>query len=81
MSKYLEFAVGWLKETTKGQYISAQTSKGNPATGKPAVKLIAEFDDGRQVTLTNFAVFFNENKKSEKTPDVQFVYNTENDQT
>jgi hypothetical protein len=76
MSKYHKFAVGWLKENeNKGQYVSAVLSRSK--SSKNAIKLIAEFADGRQMELTNFAMFFNENKNSENSPDVQFVFNTE----
>ena len=80
MSKYHEIAVGWLKQSaTKGEYVSAVTAKGNPKNGKPAVsKFTIEFDNGEKLDITNFAMFFNENKKSEKAPDVQFVVTTEN---
>lgn len=77
--KYFEIGVGWLKQSkTKGEYVSAVTAKGNPKNGKPAVsKMTVEFDNGETLNVTNFAMFFNENKKSEKAPDVQFVVTTE----
>jgi hypothetical protein len=80
MSKYNEFAVGWLKENkNKGQYVAAIVSKGNPKTGKPGVaKISVEYENGEVAEISNFAVFFNENKKSEKAPDVQFVFSTDN---
>lgn len=81
MNKYNEFAVGWLKQSkNKGEYVSAVASKGNPnAPGgnNPKIKLLAEFEDGTQREITNFAMFFNENKKSEKAPDVRFVFSEE----
>ena len=78
-SKYTEFAIGWLKQSEKkGEYVSAVTSRGNPKVGKPGVsKIIIELDNGETVEATSFAMFFNENKKSEKAPDVQFVVTTE----
>jgi hypothetical protein len=77
--KYHEIAVGWLKQSkTKGEYVSAVTAKGNEKNGKPGVKsFIIEFDNGETLNINNFAMFFNENKKSEKAPDVQFVVTTE----
>ena len=75
MSKYIEFSVGWLKQSkNKGEYVSAIVAKGNPKTGKPGVsKMTIEMDNGETLNVTGFAMFFNENKKSEKAPDVQFV--------
>lgn len=75
MTKYFEIAVGWLKQSEKkGEYVSAIPAKGNPKTGKPAVtKITAEFDNGEVIQVDSFAMFFNENKKSDKAPDVQFV--------
>jgi hypothetical protein len=80
MAKYHEIAVGWLKQSAaKGEYVSAVTAKGNPKSGKPSVsKFTVEFDNGEKLDITNFAMFFNENKKSEKAPDVQFVITTDN---
>lgn len=79
MSKYNEFAVGWLKQSqNKGEYVSATIAKGNPKNGKPGVaKIVVEMDNGDVTEITGFAMFFNENKKSEKAPDVQFVFSTE----
>jgi len=78
--KYTEIAVGWLKQSaTKGEYVSAVMAKGNPKSGKPGVaKITVEMDNGETMDVTGFAMFFNENKKSEKAPDVQFVISTEN---
>ncbi len=75
MSKYIEIAVGWLKQSkNKGEYVSATIAKGNPKTGKSGVsKITVEMDNGETVDVKGFAMFFNENKKSEKGPDVQFV--------
>lgn len=79
MSKFTEFAVGWLKTSEKkGEYVSAVLAKGNPAKNRPGIKkLTVELDNGETATVTNFAMFFNENKVSEKAPDVQFVFTTE----
>lgn len=76
MSRYVEFSVGWLKQSkNRGEYVSAMVSKGNPKTGKPGVaKITVELDNGEVAEITGFAMFFNENKKSEKAPDVQFVF-------
>lgn len=79
MSRYVEFSVGWLKQSkNRGEYVSAMISKGNPKTGKPGVaKITVELDNGEVAEITGFAMFFNENKKSEKAPDVQFVFSIE----
>ena len=79
MSKYNEFAVGWLKQSqNKGEYVSAIMAKGNPKTGKAGVaKITVTMDNGEVNEITGFAMFFNESKKSEKAPDVQFVFSTE----
>lgn len=75
MSKYVEVAVGWLKQSkSKGEYVSAVIAKGNPKSGKPGVsKITVEMDNGEVTEINGFAMFFNENKKSDKAPDVQFV--------
>lgn len=73
MSKYVNFAVGWLKQRQNGeQYISA-TSQGNNQKGK----LIYQDENGNQHDLSSFAVFFNNNKKKETHPDVQFTFTSE----
>lgn len=73
--KFIEFSVGWLKQSEKkGEYISANLAKGNPAKGKPGVtKMTVELDNGETIDVSNFLVYFNDNKISEKAPDVQFV--------
>lgn len=79
MGKYNEMAVGWLKQSDKrGEYVSAVVAKGNPKSGKPGVsKITVEMDNGEVHEINGFAMFFNENKKSEKAPDVQFVFSSE----
>lgn len=79
MSKFNEFAVGWLKQSkNKGEYVSAILAKGNPKNGKPGVaKITVEMDNGEVSEIKGFAMFFNETKKSDKAPDVQFVFSTE----
>ena len=70
-SKSIRFGVGWMKQTAKGvEYISAVAGgkKDQP------LKLLIQDDDGNQVEVENFAVFFNEEKKTEKAPDVNFVF-------
>lgn len=80
MAKFTEFGVGWLKQSDKkGEFVSAVLAKGNPARNKPGVKkLTIEMDDGTVSEVTNFQMYFNENKQSEKAPDVQFIFVTEN---
>lgn len=75
MNKYFEIAVGWLKKSeTKGEYVSAVLAKGNPGRNKPGVsKITVQFDNGETLDVPSFAMFFNENKKNEKAPDVQFI--------
>jgi hypothetical protein len=75
MSKFTEIAVGWLKQSqNKGEYVSAVLAKGNPSKGKPGVsKLVVHLDNGETMDITGFAMFFNESKKSDKAPDVQFI--------
>ena len=79
MSKYHEIAVGWLKQSEKrGEYVSAIASKGNPKSNRPGVnKITVTYDNGQEIEFTSFAMFFNDNKKSEKAPDVSFVATTE----
>jgi hypothetical protein len=65
------FASGWLKESQKGQYISA-TANGE----KAKIKLIAQLEDGTTIPLNNFAVYFNTNKDNPNGPDARFVFTT-----
>lgn len=75
----VEFAVGWLKARQNGEeYVSGIPAKGNPAKGKPQFKIILETEDGRQQVVESFAMFFNQNKQSEKAPDVRFVFTSGN---
>ena len=67
--KYVNFANGWLKQTKAGaEYISASTEGKFVKT-----KLMIELEDGSVVPVKSFAVFFNQNKKKEAHPDVQFT--------
>lgn len=67
--KYHTIGSGWLKDGKKGQYISASVNN--------KVKLTVQLEDGTQKVINNFAVFFSEEKTSEKAPDVRFVFTTE----
>ena len=73
-TKTVEFGVGWLNEKKDGtQYISARSSGE-----RQAVKLLVEdVNTGEQVTVSSFAVFFNNNKTNEKAPDVSFRFTPE----
>ena len=71
--KYINFGVGWLKNTQKGdEYISA-TSKGKNQKGK----LMYEDENGDSYEVSSFAVFFNNNKKKADHPDVQFTFSVD----
>jgi hypothetical protein len=67
--KYVTMASGWLKDGKKGQYISASVNN--------KMKMTVELENGQQVPVTNFAVFFAEEKSSAKAPDVRIVFTTE----
>lgn len=67
--RYVTMASGWLKEGNKGQYISAAVDK--------KVKISVTLEDGTQVPVSNFAVFFTENKKTSTAPDVRFTFTVE----
>ena len=70
-SKSVKFGVGWLKQSAKGdEYISAVAGGNKNAP----VKLILQDENGNQQEVANFAVFFNEDKKTPKAPDVSFVF-------
>jgi uncharacterized protein (DUF736 family) len=66
----IKFGVGWLKQSQNGsEYISA-VAGGQ----KNTVKLILQDEAGNQQEVENFAVFFNQDKKTPKAPDVSFVF-------
>lgn len=73
--KYHTFAVGWTKtHQSRGDFLSCS------ANGKgQKVKLMAELENGETVMISSFAAFFNDDKPSDKAPDVQFVFTTEED--
>ena len=79
MPKFTKFSVGWLKMSEKkGEFVSAVLAKGNPARNQPGVKKhTIEMDDGTVSDISNFQMYFNENKQSEKAPDVEFIFVTE----
>lgn len=69
-SKYVNFAVGWLKQNKAGKQIISGAANGD----RQKVKLLVQLEDGTQVAVNNFFVSFNETKPSEKAPDVQFTF-------
>lgn len=69
-SKYVNFAVGWLKQNKAGKQIISGAANGE----RQKVKLLVQLEDGTQVAVNNFFVSFNETKPSEKAPDVQFTF-------
>lgn len=68
MKKYYEFAVGWLNENDKGQYIS-----GKANTERQKVKLLLELEDGTQISPESFFVNLTKEKKNPKAPDAKFT--------
>jgi hypothetical protein len=72
MKKYHEFAVGWLNQNDKGQYIS-----GKANTERQKVKLLLQLEDGTQIEPTSFFVNISTEKKNEKAPDAKFTVTTE----
>lgn len=82
IKKFNNFAIGWMKSRTNknGQpedYISAVPVQSNAKMNQLGVTLIAKFENGEEKQITNFLMNFNGNKKSEKAPDVQFFFVTE----
>lgn len=72
-NKYHNFAAGWLKQNKAGEdYVSAVAN--GP---KSKVKLLIELEDGTVVTPNSFVMLFNKEKQNDKSPDVRFVYSTE----
>lgn len=72
-SKYVNFAVGWIKQTKAGKQIISGAASGE----RQKVKLQVVLEDGTVVPVNNFFVSFAENKPSEKAPDVQFTMTLE----
>ena len=71
---YHTFAAGWLRKKKDGsEYISA-VANGQ----KSKVKITATLEDGTEVALDSFAVFFADGKEAENSPDVRFVFSTDN---
>lgn len=72
MRKYHNFAVGWLRENDKGQFISA-VANGE----RQKCKLLVELEDGTVVRPEKFFVNLSSDKPSEKAPDASFTFVTE----
>lgn len=69
MNKYIRFAAGWSRVTKNGEdMISATVGE------KSKTKLFLELEDGTVVPVDSFAVFKNQEKKTEKHPDFVFTY-------
>lgn len=71
--KYCNFASGWLKRTSNGgEYVSASVGdRSDIATLKATLK------DGTEIDISSFAMFFNQNKKKDSHPDVNFTFTVE----
>lgn len=80
--KFHNFAIGWLRQKTnkEGQqedYVSAVPVQANVKMNRPGVKIIARMDNGEEVEIENFVMYFNGSKQNEKAPDVQFFFTTQ----
>jgi len=72
-NKFTQFAAGWLRNQKDGtEYVSAAA---NGERNK--VKLLVELENGEQVPVNNFVMFFNQRKTKENHPDVQFYFSNE----
>jgi len=67
------FGVGWINETNNGGQVINAKVNGE----RDKVKLILELEDGSKVQPENFRVFFNDDKSSERAPDVNFVFSVQ----
>lgn len=68
-AKYTEFASGWVKQSKAGsEYISATSN-----LKKSGLKILLQDESGETKEVASFAVFFVQDKKNEKAPDVRFV--------
>lgn len=81
--KFHNFAIGWLRQktskdgSTQEDYVSAVPVQANVKMNRPGVKIIARMDNGEEVEIENFVMYFNGNKQNEKAPDVQFFFTTQ----
>jgi uncharacterized protein (DUF736 family) len=73
MSKYVNIGAGWLKSKKDGsQFIS-----GLFGDKKSGLKVLLQNEKGEIVELTNVAIFFNQQKKKDSHPDVNFTITLE----
>ena len=71
--KYVSIAAGWVKHNVKGEEFISCAASGE----KSKVKLQAVLEDGSIVPVKNFSVFFNKDKKHERSPDVNVSFGLE----
>jgi hypothetical protein len=66
--KKLYWASGWIKAGKEGgEFVSASL---NP---RKNIKMFLQLEDGSQIEVQHFNMFFNNEKQTDKSPDVSFA--------
>jgi uncharacterized protein (DUF736 family) len=73
MKKYYSFASGWVRKKGNGEEYISCAANGEKAT----VKLLAQLGNGKTIPIDNFAIFFDAEKKHDKSPDVRCTFSVE----
>jgi acylphosphatase len=69
--KFVNFGVGWVRQTKDGSnYISAVVGGRN----LKVKQLKAVLDSGEEVEVSKFAVYWNKEKQTDKSPDVRLTF-------
>lgn len=75
--QYFNIGAGWTKSYNGKDYISCRAN--SEANEKGNVRLQAVNQNGETVDIESFAMYWNDEKKSENSPDVRFVFSIDVD--